>query len=332
MVIPDKALSWIAKAHPVGKSLTARAVCPVAAYGASEAAGVRCSHPSCQDGSKTADDPLHHWLVVDGPPASCVQLGLFHRLPSSWSSKYHQHNGHPPSSDPPPQAQPRPSFPLDLVISGPNHGRNASTLYALSSGTVGGALEGALAGVRSVALSFASKDPQPRDIVDAACKTAVRVIEALAAGFSVHSRGRIPTWDDGVELYSVNVPMIPTVETAPVVATTPSRVLWSTSSSGLFRAPELEEGSQHKTAVTTNGTTDTPTSGVNEVKPSSQGLGNGLATPTAANGDPNSTAPATTKTTNYVFRWAPDLSDVAASEKETVEGEDLWASLNGYVG
>jgi 5'/3'-nucleotidase SurE len=33
---------------------------------------------------------------------------------------------------------------IDLVISGPNHGPNASTIYNMSSETVGGALEGAL--------------------------------------------------------------------------------------------------------------------------------------------------------------------------------------------
>jgi 5'/3'-nucleotidase SurE len=51
------------------------------------------------------------WILVNGTPASCIQLGLFNLFPN------------------------RP--PIDLVISGPNHGRNASTIYNLSSGTVG---------------------------------------------------------------------------------------------------------------------------------------------------------------------------------------------------
>jgi 5'/3'-nucleotidase SurE len=34
--------------------------------------------------------------------------------------------------------------PYDLVISGPNFGRNSSTVFTLGSGTIGGAMEAAL--------------------------------------------------------------------------------------------------------------------------------------------------------------------------------------------
>jgi 5'/3'-nucleotidase SurE len=34
--------------------------------------------------------------------------------------------------------------PFDLVIAGPNFGRNSSTVFTLSSGTIGGAMEAAL--------------------------------------------------------------------------------------------------------------------------------------------------------------------------------------------
>jgi tubulin--tyrosine ligase len=34
--------------------------------------------------------------------------------------------------------------PFDLVISGPNFGRNSSTVFTLGSGTIGGAMEAAL--------------------------------------------------------------------------------------------------------------------------------------------------------------------------------------------
>ncbi|KAK5174248.1 putative tubulin--tyrosine ligase pby1 [Saxophila tyrrhenica] len=206
VVIPDKPLSWIGKAHAFGKSLTARHVCP-STYTQSQ----KCSaddQPECIK---------HSWTVLDGSPASCTQIGLFH---SEWLAED-----------------------IDLVVSGPNHGRNASTIYNLSSGTVGGALEGALCGKRSISLSFGSKDPQPEAIVGAACDRAVSLIEMLYR-----------RWDPEVELYNINIPMIETIDKCPAVFTVPCPTYWSRgslfaedkSSSNSFErqfrwAPELSE-------------------------------------------------------------------------------------------
>jgi tubulin--tyrosine ligase len=44
---------------------------------------------------------------------------------------------------------------VDLVLSGPNFGRNTTAIFALSSGTIGGALEGAVCGKKAIALSYA---------------------------------------------------------------------------------------------------------------------------------------------------------------------------------
>ncbi|KAK2775159.1 TTL domain-containing protein [Colletotrichum kahawae] len=113
VVIPDRPLSWIGKAHAVGKTLTAVSRCP-ASFSSSSTGPCPVG---CEDKPPEEDDRLHRWLVVDGPPASCTQLGLFHA-------------GFAPAD-------------FDLVVSGPNHGRNASTVWALGSGTVGGAMEAA---------------------------------------------------------------------------------------------------------------------------------------------------------------------------------------------
>lgn len=122
------------------------------------------------------------WMLVNGTPASCTQLGLHHLL-----------------KDLPP---------VDLVVSGPNFGRNATTIYNLSSGTVGGALEAALCGKKAIAISFASKDQQSSEIIAAAARISVRLIEKL---------GR--KWGQGVELYNINVPMMANVEACKILYT-----------------------------------------------------------------------------------------------------------------
>ncbi|EEY18929.1 hypothetical protein ACHAQF_005383 [Verticillium nonalfalfae] len=189
VVIPDRPLSWIAKAHPVGKTLTATPYLPMV---------------SAHEERRPADgsyDPTKHWLLVDGPPASCVQLGLFHT--GSGSA-------------------------FDLVISGPNHGRNSGALHTLSSGTVGGALEAALCGRRAIALSFGSKEVQPDRRTADACLRSCALVEELAR-----------EWAPGVELYSVNVPMVDSVTTCPARYTKVAANRWSKGS--LFAPEESQE-------------------------------------------------------------------------------------------
>src|SRR4030095_11266019 len=102
VVLPTKSRSWIGKAHIIGEILTATYVNPV-------------QLPQAGDIDRSETSSEKDWIFVDGTPARCVQLGLFILFLE------------------------RP--PINLVISGPNHGKNASTIYNLSSGTVGGALE-----------------------------------------------------------------------------------------------------------------------------------------------------------------------------------------------
>ncbi|OLN97218.1 putative tubulin-tyrosine ligase PBY1-like protein 1 [Colletotrichum chlorophyti] len=185
VVIPDRPLSWIGKAHAVGKTLTAASRCPASFSDKS------CAIPGCDE----TEDRTHRWLVVDGLPASCTQIGLFHA-------------GFNPSD-------------FDLVVSGPNHGRNASTVYSLSSGTVGGAMEAAQCGRRAVALSFGSKEVQPDHVIHAACQRSVALIGDL-----------VRDWHPDVDVYSVNVPMVADIAERPVSYTTTARGRWI--SGGLF--------------------------------------------------------------------------------------------------
>jgi len=168
VVIPSTPQSWISKAHLVGKSLKATRLLP----------------------SPLPTDRDVEWTVIDGTPASCTQIGLYH-LTSN----------------------------VDLVVSGPNWGRNATTLYNLASGTVGGAMEAAQCGKKAISLSFASKDHQPNEIIEAACRVSAELISHLATN-----------WSKDVEVYAVNVPMISNVDKHDVVYTTSLPCSWTQSS------------------------------------------------------------------------------------------------------
>ncbi|RAL09872.1 5'/3'-nucleotidase SurE [Aspergillus homomorphus CBS 101889] len=197
VAIPAASRSWIGKAHLIEASLKAIYVPPQAFYNDGT-----WNESYTPDDKTTANDTPNgtthtnsqgdnEWVVItNGTPASCVQLGLFNLFPD------------------------RP--PVDLVISGPNHGRNASTIYNLSSGTVGGALEAATCGKRGIAISFGSKEEQPAAIIAAAARLAVRVVNHLLAH-----------WDPRVELYNINVPMRDDVESRPILWTRTLPYYWA---------------------------------------------------------------------------------------------------------
>lgn len=107
---------------------------------------------------------------VSGPPATAVNLALHHLARD-----------------------------VDFVVSGPNVGHNAGRGSILSSGTVGAALEGAMAGRRAVALSFPFRH-------GFGGWTDAKLARAVAASVDVV----VGLWDDwgvGVDLYNVNVPL-----------------------------------------------------------------------------------------------------------------------------
>jgi len=175
--LPHTQRSWIGKAHMIGQTLKPTYYRPPpapsspAGLGPEDDIGTTHSRPS-------GDGDVEEWVLVDGTPASCAQIGLHH---------FFGDRG-----------------PVDLVVSGPNYGRNTTAVFALSSGTLGGALEAAACGYKSIALSYAfftrNHDPE---IVGAASRHAVRVIEALASQWPA---------DGSADVYSVNVPLVEGVE------------------------------------------------------------------------------------------------------------------------
>lgn len=215
-------------------------------------------------------------VIKNGTPASCAQLGLYNLFTE------------------------RP--PIDLVISGPNHGRNASTIYNLSSGTVGGALEAVFCGKRGIAISFGSKDPQTDDVIAAAARLAVKVVEHLSS-----------VWDERVELYNINIPMREDVESRPVLYTRTLPYYWSRGC--LYAETEKEEEKKEKVNGTTNGVV---TNGVHHCN----GNGNG-------NAEVNGNGHVHPKQQQRHFKWSADLSDMKKRLQNSEEGTDAHTVLNG---
>lgn len=108
------------------------------------------------------------WLLLDGTPASCANIGV----------KYLK-------------------APIDLVISGPNYGRNTSAAYIMSSGTVGAATEAAICGVKSIALSYSyTQFNHPIHHINQGSELSVALIKHLVAN-----------WHEATQVYTINVPL-----------------------------------------------------------------------------------------------------------------------------
>jgi len=126
-------------------------------------------------------------FAAEGSPADCVLAGLYDVMVN---------------------AKP------DLILSGVNRGNNAAenTLY---SGTIGAAIEGALQGVRSIALSqfFGDDNKDLDDPFDAAAAHGADV---------VHSLMNDGLWDDADYqlFYNVNFPPAPATAVKGMSATT----------------------------------------------------------------------------------------------------------------
>jgi 5'-nucleotidase len=135
--------------------------------------------------------------AIDGTPTDCVNIALGHLLPE------------PPAA----------------VVSGINLGENASLPYILGSGTVAGALEGALWGLPALAFSFQLPSHRIEEIrhthgrVDGPLGESLLCAAAHAAKF-VHQRLAQKHPDSGPTVHNINFPSITTAVT-PIERTRP---------------------------------------------------------------------------------------------------------------
>lgn len=271
VVLPDRQRSWIGKAHLVGASVEPIYFRPGTLH---EDNGTIHHLPR---GSCDAEDDHEgdEWVLINSTPASCVQIGLFH---------YFQDRG-----------------PVDVVVSGPNYGRNTTTLFALSSGTIGGALEAATCGKRAIALSYAfsSRNHDPVIIAEAS-RHSVRLIEYLCEN-----------WADDVQLYNVNLPLEPGVSKNRVVYADMLENQWSSGS--CFQA------------VDAAASVDNPN--LEEKKLRDQGEKNGVTTDLFTERNPARRPLLQHKH----FKWAPSFADVYKSVSESAPGNDGWAVKQGMT-
>lgn len=168
--VPFSQKSWIGKAHFAGRDVTVKYI--YSSLSKPEDNSYHGPFPTPNEKLKSNPD-LQEWCLVDnGTPATCTDIGVNHICGGRDN--------------------------VDLVISGPNVGRNSTALYALSSGTVGGAMEGCHQGKRSIALSYAyEKEPNvPAEWLVEASYLSVQIIERLWK-----------KWNDSVQIYTVNVPL-----------------------------------------------------------------------------------------------------------------------------
>lgn len=222
-----------------------------------------------KDDGITQDRPFNdgkeEWVLLDGTPASCAQIGLWHLFNDRG--------------------------PIDVIVSGPNYGRNTTAVFALSSGTLGGALEGATMGMRSIAISYAfdSREHNP-DHIAAASRVSTKLIEKF-----------VSEWPEDVHVYSVNVPVREGVEDQLITYSNMIQNKWSSGSSYTVLKgdagdadPKAEEG-KIRDKEDTNEAANPPTS-----------------------------------RDHVTFKWAPNFADVKAATQAT-GGGDGWHVMQGHV-
>ncbi|KAI2628231.1 survival protein sure-like phosphatase/nucleotidase [Xylaria nigripes] len=271
--LPDGQRSWIGKAHMIGQTVKPVYYRPPAVFDTQDDSTPQgTTHPR-----PNRDGAVEEWVLVDGTPASCAQIGLHHAF--------------------------RERGPIDLVVSGPNFGRNSTALFALSSGTLGAALEAAVCRHRAIAVSWAHfKDRQnPKDpaIIEEATRHSVRVVEAIAAQWPK---------DGSVDLYTVNVALLPGIESRRTIFTPMLQNYWGNGGT-CFTEVEGSIGDEDEEEERIRG--DENGSSVNATESNENGEKRGLI--------------------HRHFRWKPRFEDVYRSVEEAPPGNDGWAVKEGHT-
>ncbi|OJJ61066.1 hypothetical protein ASPSYDRAFT_56464 [Aspergillus sydowii CBS 593.65] len=272
VVLPHQQRSWIGKAHLIGAAVKPTYFRPGTLH---EDDGTTHEYPRGFIREDDNDPDGDEWILINSTPASCVQIGLYH---------YFQDRG-----------------PVDLVVSGPNYGRNTTALFAMSSGTIGAAMEGAACGKRSIALSYAfsSRNHDPVIIAEAS-RHSVRVIEHLAKN-----------WDEGVDLYTVNVPLEPGVSESKVMYTEMLDNRWSSGS--CFDAVDAEVPVEN------------PDQREQTLRDQEEKLGENPNADVTVKSGKRSRIP------HKHFIWAPKFTDVYRSVEQSSPGNDGWTVKEGMT-
>lgn len=288
VVLPHTQRSWIGKAHLVGKAIKPTYYRPAPLQTTSD--GRLTNHGSTHTTPLPPDSTQEEWILVDSTPASCAQIGLYH---------YFAARG-----------------PIDLVVSGPNYGRNSTAVFSLSSGTIGGAMEAAVCGVKAIALSYAFFDRNhDAAIITAASDLSARLIQHLHA-----------SWDPNTHLYSVNVPLVEGVGARKILWTNMLQNTWRSGS--CFQVVDVPSDADASPAdVERHIRQQEETLGKKELRSH-----NDLLPPSAAGSGTHTPAgPPHMRYAHKHFKWAPQFKDVYESVEQSEPGNDGWAVAQGYT-
>ena len=211
------------------------------------------------------------YVLLNSTPATCVQIGLYHYF------------------------QDKP--PIDLVVSGPNYGRNVTSVFSLSSGTLGAALEAATCRKRAIALSYAffrkegeAMHKHDFEVVGEANSVSVKLIEWLMEHWDDEGEGK-------ADLYSINIPLVKGVGGNKVLWTEILENRWEVHScfeEVLGEESNAEEEEEHIREAE---------GGVNGIK------GEGIMAKRLGHKHKH-------------FKWTPRFQDVYKSVKRSGEGND----------
>lgn len=280
--LPHTQRSWIGKAHIIGQTVKPLYYRPPPVSTHPLPAGLgKDENDAAQHGTThprpSRDGTTEEWILVDGTPASCVQIGLYH---------FFGDRG-----------------PVDLVLSGPNYGRNTTAVFALSSGTLGGALEAAACGRRAVALSYAffSRNHDP-EIVAGASRHAVKVVEALVKQW--------PT-DGSVDLYSVNVPLVDGVEGHKTLWTGILQNYWGAGSCFEPVDGSVGDEDEEEERIRAGEADAEKKEGASSKESEGKSEGKGHS--------------------HQHFKWNPKFADVYKSVEEAGPGNDGWTVKEGHT-
>ncbi|KAI0067690.1 sure-like protein [Artomyces pyxidatus] len=274
VVIPSSQKSWIGKAYQIQDITYGRYYYPRDPDGSGETSEV--SRP-------LAEGEIGEWILLDGTPATCANIAL-HNL----------YRGE-----------------IDLLLSGPNLGRNTSSAFALSSGTIGAALSSSLSKVRSIALSYGiviHSGPTPASFSEPAHALSSRIVKHLWDNWGKDEGG---LRSGEVDLYNVNIPMtngLLSEEGLPILWTR----IWRNSYGRLFQAhPQGQEAVLKRT--------------ISEAGPDTPGRSPPADTSSRGDVEPKEVG-------NLVFKFSPEMKGLINPPPGSIpEGSDGWAIDKGWV-
>jgi len=269
VVVPSSQKSWIGKAFHITEITKGRYYYPREPDGMGEVSS--CSRP-------LKEGEVAEWVLLDGTPATCTNIALHNLYPGA----------------------------IDLVISGPNYGRNSSAAFAMSSGTIGAAMSSALSQTRSIAISYGTVlHPTPDDLLEPAHVLSLRIIQYLWNNWGKDAGG---TRNGEIDMYNVNVPMIMELLN-PKGLDVHWTHMWRSSYGQLFKAIPAPEAASTKRDILSEGP---------DVASQQSGLEDDVLKE-----EPE--AP-------LVFKFSPDIQSLVTPSLDSVPvGSDGWALAKGHA-